>query len=242
MRLLHVTPYYGDAWAYGGIPRACVTLTRALARRGHHVTVAATDAADGARRQSRADADRASLDGLSVRLFPNLSNRLAYDLQLFLPLGLASWLRQHAAAFDVAHLHGCHHLPGAIAARVLARAGVPYVLSPHGTAPRIERRRALKYLFDATIGRGVVEGASRVSAVSDAERRQLAGLGIAPDAVDVIPNALDRDEFDPPIRRGRFRGRVGLGEGPVVLFLGKLTPRKRVDVLVDAVAVLGRPD
>ena len=39
--------------------------------------------------------------------------------QCFLPLGLAGYLKRHAAAFDVAHLHACRNLPGVIAARHL---------------------------------------------------------------------------------------------------------------------------
>src|SRR5581483_10178402 len=44
MRILHVSPYAPDAWAYGGIPRLVGTLTRELARRGHQVTLCTTDA------------------------------------------------------------------------------------------------------------------------------------------------------------------------------------------------------
>src|SRR6185503_15187989 len=39
MKLLHVTPFYEPAWAYGGMVRAVAGLCRALARRGHEVTV-----------------------------------------------------------------------------------------------------------------------------------------------------------------------------------------------------------
>src|SRR5262249_57228997 len=83
-------------------------------------------------------------DGVAVRIFPNLSNRLAYHLQFFVPLGLDRYMADHAASFDVAHLHACRNLPGVIAARHLRSAGVPYVLAPNGTAPRIERRRVAK--------------------------------------------------------------------------------------------------
>jgi glycosyltransferase involved in cell wall biosynthesis len=47
---------------------------------------------------------------------------------------------------------------------------------------------------------------------------------------------VDLDEHATPVVHGRFRAARGLGAGPLVLFLGKLTPRKRVDVLIDAFA------
>src|SRR5262245_42309667 len=40
LQILHVTPFYEPAWAYGGMARASSGLCRALARRGHAVTVA----------------------------------------------------------------------------------------------------------------------------------------------------------------------------------------------------------
>jgi glycosyltransferase involved in cell wall biosynthesis len=54
----------------------------------------------------------------------------------------------------------------------------------------------------------------------------------------VLGNPVDLDEHAGRGPRGRFRKEHGLGEGPMVLFLGKLTPRKRVDALVRAFALL----
>jgi len=234
LRVLQVTPYYAEAWAYGGVPRAATALARGLARRGHQVTVCTTDAAEPRARGRGVP----GADGVEVRVFPNVSNALAYHLQLFLPRGMDAWLAEHAGDFDVAHLHACHNVPTAVAARRLKAAGVPYVLSPHGTAPRIERRRALKWMFDHTVGRGVLDGATRLLAVSEAERRQLLGLGAAAAAIDVVPNPVELADFI-AIPRGRFRAARRLAGHRLVLFLGKLTPRKRLDVLIDAFAALG---
>ena len=233
LRILHVVPYFEDAWAYGGIPRVATAMTRGLARRGHHVTVCTTDACDAHSRLDPFQVTR-SAAGLDVRVFRNVSNHLAYYYQAFAPRGLRRFLRQHAASFDVAHLHACRNLPVSIAGYELRRAGVPYVLSPNGTAPLIERRRLLKRLFDAAGGRSVLENAACVTATSEAERRQLIGIGIDASRVTVVPNPLDVGEFSELPPRDAFRRAHGLGDAPLVLFLGKITPRKGVDVLVRA--------
>lgn len=175
------------------------------------------------------------------RVFPNVSNRLAYRYQAFLPLGFREYLRRHALDFDVAHLHACRNLPAAFASRYLRRAGVPYVVAPNGTAPVIERRRMAKRVFDAAVGHRIMANAARVLAVSAAERRQLIDIGVAPTAVRQVPNPVDLREFSSAVPRGRCRATWGVADAPVVLFLGKISPRKNVDVLVRAFALLG-PD
>jgi glycosyltransferase involved in cell wall biosynthesis len=176
---------------------------------------------------------------VEVRTFRNLSNSLAYHRQLFLPWGLGAFLKEHARDFDVAHLHACRNLPVTLAARHLRSAGVPYVCAPNGTGPLIERRRRQKWAYDRLIGSRDLPGAQAVIAVTDAERRQLEAFGVPADRIRVVPNPVDLDEHATPVARGRFRATHGLGAGPVVLFLGKLTPRKRVDVLIDAFAGVG---
>jgi glycosyltransferase involved in cell wall biosynthesis len=238
LRVLHVTPYSAGAWAYGGIPRVAHALTSGLAAEGHAVTVCTTDAGDATARLNGAPRawrpKQLMVDGCETQVFPNLSNRLAYHAQMFLPLGLGRFLADHRGEFDIAHLHACRNVPGAIAGRHLRAAGVPYVLAPNGTAPNIERRHTAKRIFDLIAGHELMRGAARVIAVSDAERRQLLALGVDHGRIRVVPNPIDFSQLTPRLEKPARAANAS----PLIAYLGKITPRKRVDTLIRAFAHL----
>ena len=208
-------------------------------------------------------------DGIDVLVFPNLSNAAAYRWQFYTPRGFAGWLGAHARDFDVAHLHACRNLLTARGATMLRRAGVPYVAQPNGTARRIERRLIAKTVFDALFGDGLLAHAARIIAVSGSERRQLQELGypgskdpglhkydaglrkdedpglhgrVDESKVQLVPNPLAPLPSCCMPERGWFRERLGLTNGPLLMYLGTLSPRKQPDMLARACAALARPD
>jgi len=229
LRVLHVIPYFPPSQAGGGIRDAVATLARAQARSGCRVAVWTTDV--GTPRTRRRGQE---IPGVEVCAFRNLSNRLAWD-DVTIPLGLRTAARREACGFDAVHLHGHRHLGAVLVAR--ARRPRAYVLSPHGTATRMERREGLKRIFDRLAGDAILRGAARCLAVSDVEEAQLRALGVAADRIRRLPNPLDPAQILPLPGRGAFRKRHRVPEGPrMVLFLGRVTPNKRVDVLLRAIA------
>ena len=50
LSVLHVTPYYAPAWAFGGVPRAVTDLACAQVAAGHRVTVLTTGVLDATTR------------------------------------------------------------------------------------------------------------------------------------------------------------------------------------------------
>lgn len=233
--VLHVVPYFHPAWSYGGIPRLVYGLARQQVRDGHRVTVVTTDALSAEGRAGGAG-HVAEVDGIRVARFPNLSNRLAYRHQLFLPAGAGAYLRRHAGDHDIVHLHGHRHLLENLAVAAAARAGVPVVMTPNGTLPVLERKPVAKRVWDVLLGDRVLDRCALFLAVSRAEVAQLRRAGISADRLRLVPNGIELEEFERPPPRGSFRAAHRLGDARVVLYLGKLTPRKGVDHLIRAFA------
>ncbi len=234
-RILHVSPSFYPAWAYGGVPRCAYELCRELVALGHEVTVWTTDVFD---RDSRLGSTGSVVDGIRVRRFRNLSNRFAHDFQLYLPVGAFSEARERIRDFDLVHVHSHRHLLQVAVCNAARDAGVPYVLTGNGTVPAIERYVGIKNVLDAVGVAGIVRGTSACIAVSEAEISHYTSVGVPEDRVRVIPNGVRLAEFDSLPEPGVFRRTHGIGDGPLVVFVGKITPRKGVDVLIRAMAHL----
>ncbi len=235
MRILHVTPSFYPAWAYGGVARCTYELCRALARRGEAVTVWTTDVLDARARTQDSDA---TVDGVRIRYFPNLSNRLAYHRQFYLPRGLWTHARRRIRDFDLVHLHAHRHVLNTIVGAAVQRAGIPYVFSGHGTVQPIERYVPMKRVVDALGGRALLRRADACVAVAAAEVAHYQALGVDAQRVQVIPNGVHLDDYARIPAPGTFRLRHAIGDAPLILFVGKITPRKGVDVLLRALARL----
>ena len=151
-----------------------------------------------------------------------------------LPLGRA--LRADAGKFDLMHLHSLymyHDRAGAAAAR---RAGIPYIVRPHGTLdPYIfKRRRTRKAIFEWWFQNRVLEQAAALHYTTEDEWRLAAPVSRNPHGF-VVPNGLDTDEFADLPEKGAFRAKhPEIGNRPIVLFLGRLNFKKGLDLLAPA--------
>ena len=229
VHVLQVTPYYPPTWAYGGIPRIVYGLSRALVSEGVGVSVWTTDALDDSRRAQMPP--KRVEEGIAVFVSKNLSNRLAYGQQLFLP-------RNHKAALDaigpvdLIHLHGHRHLLNNAAIAFAKRNRIPWVMTPNGTLPRHENKVAPKALWDLLIANRVPAGSSKMIAVSGVEVGQMRRAGIPQEKIAQIPNGLTLEEFSNLPKKGSFRKKYKI-EGPIVSYLGQISPRKGVSHLVE---------
>lgn len=241
LRILQVVPYFYPAWAYGGIPRVVYELSREMVRKGHDVTVYTTDAFDENLRYEGSGQSRV-VDGIKIHYFRNLSNALAYNYQLFLPLGMRQVVKKTIGEFDIIHLHGHRHILNNIVHHYAKKFKKKYILSGHGTIPRIERRVGIKVIFDMFFGNRILNDAEHFIAVSEHEIGHYMKMGVERRKVSVIYNGIDIDAYRVLPEKGSFRKKYGLTGKKIILFLGKITPRKGIDFLVRSFSELKMKD
>ncbi len=232
LHILHIIPYFEPAWAYGGPVRVITELTKRLAERGHEVWVYTTDAKDT---HHRAAAGRHTIGRVKVWRFRNLSNRLAWR-RLFMPLGLRPQLQRWMTCFDMIHLHEYRSLLNVFALPELERTDIPYVLTPHGGLPAELGRSRIKRFYDVLYGRRLLAKASRLHALTGMERQQCLDMGLPEDRIVVIPNGIEVG-IEPMAEAAAFRQRYDISKKcAIVGYLGRLSPIKGLDFLVDAFA------
>ncbi len=220
MRILHVSAYYAPAFRYGGPPRTIHGLCRALCAHGADVEVFTTDA-DGTAALPVEITRRGEHDGVPVQYFPCTWPRS--------PIGsrpLAKALRGALPHADVLHIHGLWNRVVWAAARAARRAGVPYVLSPRGMLEpaALAHHRLRKRVAWSLVERSTVDGAALLHATSEVEAGTLRALDPRAEVI-VVPNGVDLPPATPRT-----------ATEPVIVFLGRLHPIKRLDLLVDAFA------
>ena len=239
MHILQVTPYYPPAYAYGGIPRIVHGLSNALHKLQHRVSVLTTDVCDADRRVDRTIYRNEA--GVHVWSVPNVSNRLAFKQQLYLPLLDQPYFDEieRTAPIDIIHLHGHRHLLNNLVLRWAKKKGIPYVFTANGTLRRHEQKVRTKWLWDKVISGSIPFKADACIAVSNADRNIHQKWGISPDRIHTIPNGLALDEFSNMPRKNHFKESLNIHtQAPLVVYLGRISPRKGVDILIQSFQIL----
>ena len=238
MRILHLTPYYAPAYAFGGVVRSVEGMATALVNRGHEATVLTTDAQDQRRRYS-GPADE-TIDGVRVMRRPNVLPWLRGRLNLSTPRGMRHAAEALLPQVDIVHVHEFRTLENLLATPVARCHGKPIVLSPHGTLNLRTGRSALKSAWDRLLSPAIAQRIDHVIALSDGELTEAdllwRGVGARQPATrfSVIPNGVDPAAVNRPELAASFRRRFALGNAPTALFMGRLQARKGVDVLIRA--------
>lgn len=218
MRMLHVIPSLGPA--RGGPSLAARLMASACARAGLFVDVASTN-----------DNERDLLDvPLGTPIADDGVRYFYFHRDLYpytVSRGLAAWVRESVASYDVVHIHALFSFASTAAAHAAKRRGVPFILRPLGTlAPYgMAQHALLKRTSWQLFERRMIANAAAIHFTSTAERDE--ALRLTSLRSEVVPLGIDIQACS--TRRVEH-------EGLRLLFLSRIHPKKQVDVLLRAVA------
>lgn len=141
-------------------------------------------------------------------------------------------------------VHGNFWMSGWVGAELWARYRLPLVQIFHAmgkTKQRLQGAADTSPGARIAIEHAVARAADRLIAQCPAERAELIDdYGADPARVALIPSAVNAERFR-PVDRAEARRRIGLATSdPVVVYVGRMLPRKDVRNLVRAVALLCR--
>jgi glycosyltransferase involved in cell wall biosynthesis len=195
----------------GGLGAAALQLHRALRGKGYASTVISTRAADS---PATTDAEE------FVRRGPR---------KAFYAAGLVRRARELAGdAGVVFHAHGFYVYPNAVFGFAARRHRRSLVCHPHGMFEPwiLARSRGKKKLAHVLFENANFRWARLWRALTPVEADQIRQQGISA-RVEVIPNGIDLTPFDVPVEMPAVPQRT-------VLFLGRLHPKKGIDLLLKA--------
>ena len=222
MRILHVVPSYLPAVRYGGPIVSVHGLCRALVNAGHQVDVFTT-LMDGVRNLDIDAGVRIDVDAVGVYYFPAAPpRRWYYSAQL------STALRTQVCDYDIVHIHALFLHPISASASAALHARVPYLISPRGMLVRSlfkHRNQWLKAAWMIVLGQRVLEQAAAVHVTSAVERDEVRAFNLKLSRLVEVPNGINRAQTT----------LSGTARDPnLVLFLGRLSWKKRIDRLIAA--------
>lgn len=145
---------------------------------------------------------------------------------------------------DVLHAHS-PALCGLAAVRAGRRLGIPVVYEirafwedaavGNGTG----REGSAKYWLTRVLENDVVAAADRVVTICEGLRADLVARGFAREKISIMPNGVDMQMFGEALPRDTALAQdLGLGEGPVIGFLGSFYPYEGLDDLIAAMPAI----
>jgi glycosyltransferase involved in cell wall biosynthesis len=236
LRVLHVIPSISPL--RGGPSKAVLEMVTALRQQGVDASILTTNDHGPGVDASLPTGRWIDHQGLPLIAFPRWSPPVQALREFAFSPGLVGWLKGHIHDYDLLHVHAIFSFPSTWAMREARHAGVPYLvrtigqLSPWSLAQSRSRKTWMLRLIEERN----LNGAAALHFTAGAERDEVAAIGLLPPAL-VLPLGV-RLNNRTSVRHQQAN--VSADRITRFLFLSRLHPKKQLDRLLEALALLNR--
>lgn len=236
MKVLHVIPSVSKL--KGGPSSAVLDMVRALRQHQVDARIATTND-DGPHTLSVPLKTWVEYEGVPVIFFPRFNPPVGAIQAFGLSLSLTRWLNQHLADFDVVHVHAVFCFPSTVAMALARRKGIPYLTTAHGLLCEwsLQQSARRKRLYLNLLERANLNVSRAIHFNSEKEQRDSAAVGLKTPGI-MIPHGISIPPAIPDARERLCQKLKLASDKLIVLFLSRLHPIKRLDLLIPALAKL----
>jgi len=236
MRILQIINAFYPPYSSGGAAFVAYEISKALAKRGHEVTVFTTNVLNSnclfASKKKFFNYNK-----INVRYFNNLLYKPS--MHIYFSKELISTLKKEISDFDIVHVHEYRSYIALTTYYYAKKRGLPFVLQAHGQLPIVGSSKILKISYDFLLGYKVLKNANGVIALSRIEARQYENMGVPRERIFIVPNGIDISEYSNLPPKGAFRKKFNIPEDKkIILYLGRIHKLKGIDFLIRAYAFL----
>lgn len=231
MRVLMVTPYVGTT--YGGTSKVVKELATSLGRLNLQIDLVTTRANNTTILQVPLGC-WLSAETYRVRYFSCWHRK-----DLILSVALMRWLALQLKNYDLVHTHTAFAPIVSFTYWLCRLYGIPYITTPHGMLEpwALGYKARKKRFYFNWIEKPGLRGASAIHAIATPESEHIKALGFA-QAV-LVHNGLHPQNYKGAVKPELFYEHFPCTrDKSIVLFLGRIDPKKGLDLLAHAFAMV----
>jgi glycosyltransferase involved in cell wall biosynthesis len=246
MKVLHVIP--AVASVRGGPSHAIFAMVKALRAQGVDAEIATTNN-NGSRVLDVPFNQRIEYEGVPVWFFPQFpipkqgNFSVGKDKAFIFSAALTTWLWQNLHHYDIVEAHYLFSYASTCAEAIARRYNIPYVVRTIGQlAPwALAQSQLKKRLYTFLIERQNLNRAAAIHCTSDGEAEDVYRFGIQTPTF-ILPLGVELPPAIPEAKQKLHDLYAIPPETPVVLFLSRIHPKKRPDLLVQAISQVADQD